>query len=132
MSPSRRAQTFLTREDGSSTIEAVLWLPVFMVFFCLIADASFLFFGQNKAYRIIQNANRVLSVGQLANTDALESYVLSELQDYAPNASVTAEIDTGRVTTEVVIPGRDLVATGLFTAFIDLNIIARASHYIEY
>lgn len=128
----QRINIFARDDAGSSTIEAVLWLPVFVAFFCLVADASFLFFGQNKAYRIIQDANRTMSVGYLDSADAVEDYVRGVLSDYAPHAIVDSQIDLGQITTEVLIPGRDLVATGLFTAFIDLDIVARATHYIEY
>lgn len=127
-----RISRFLRREEGSSTIEAVLWLPVFIAFFVLVADGSFLFFGQNKVYQIIQDANRTLSVGYLSTTDDVVNYVQARLTDYAPHATVTSTIDQGIVTTQVSVPGSDLVATGLFTAFLNLNIVARASHYLEY
>lgn len=52
-------------QDGSATVEAVLWLPIMFALLCLAVDTSFLFFGQNQAYHTVQNANRMLSVGQL-------------------------------------------------------------------
>ncbi len=123
---------FATEEKGSSTIEAILWLPVFFGFFALVADASFMFFGQNKTYRIIQEANRTLSTGYLDSEDEVESYILDQLSDYAPNATVHSEIDLGKVTTQVSIPGSDLTATGLFSSLVNVNVTAQATHFIEY
>jgi hypothetical protein len=83
---------FTKEEAGSSTIEAVLRLPVFVASVCLIAGASFLFFGQNKACRIIRDANRTLSVGHLADTDEVEADALDKIGA----SSVVCEIDLGR------------------------------------
>lgn len=132
------AKRFVLGDEGSSTIEAVLWLPVFIGFFALVADASLLFFGQNKTYRIVQDANRLLSTGYITSTDEAEAealvagYVRTQLSDFAPNASVVSKIDLGQITTEVKVPGSDFVATGLLTAFMSLNIVSRSTHYIEY
>lgn len=123
---------FIREDKGSSTIEAILWLPVFFGFFALVADASFLFFGQNKAYRIIQEANRTLSTGYLDNEFEVEAYVLDQLSDYAPHATVHSEIDLGKVTTQVRIPSSDLTATGIFASLVDVDITAQATHFIEY
>lgn len=115
-----------------------MWLPVFIAFFVLIADASFLFYGQNKTYRIVQDANRLLSTGYItADTDAeaeqkVQDYVLAKVSGYAPHASVVSHIELGQINTAVQIPGADLVATNLFTSFLNLNIVSSATHYIEY
>lgn len=129
---------FFRGEEGSSTIEAVLWLPVFFVFFALVADASFLFFGQNKAYRIIQEANRTVSTGYLRGateeeTETLvEAFVRDSLDDYAPDAWVNADIAMGKITTQVRIPSNDLTITGVFGALTDVSVTAQATQFIEY
>lgn len=127
-----RLATFRKDEDGSSTIEAMLWFPLFMTLFALVADASLLFFGQNRAYRVLQESNRQLSVGRLNTAEELEALILGRLADLSDQVQVIAEIDNGMVTSILSIPGNDLVATGVFTAFMDLNVTVTASHYIEY
>ncbi len=128
----KRTKHYLKDEQGSATIEATLWLPVFIAFFCLIADASFIFFGQNKAYRIVQDANRKLSIGRLATAADVETYLLASLSTYAPNALVYSDLVSGTVTTQVSIPASDLVATGLITSLANANITVSASHFVEY
>lgn len=71
----RRLRRFSAREEGSSTIETVLWPPVFIGAFCLMADAAFIFNGQTIAMRTMQDANRNMSIGRLVTTDKVEDEV---------------------------------------------------------
>lgn len=130
----KRILGLLRDESGTATIESVLWLPVFIAFFCMIADASFIFFGQNRAYRIVQDANRNLSVGRLVDSGEVEAFVTASLADFAPNSVVQSNINStsGIVTTVVSLQASDLVATGLITAFLESTITVGSSHFVEY
>ena len=130
----KQIQDLLRDESGTATIESVLWLPVFIAFFCMIADASFIFFGQNRAYRIVQDANRNMSIGRLADAAEVEAYVTASLADFAPNSTVQTIINSnsGIVTTIVSLQSSDLVATGLITAFLESTITVGSSHFVEY
>lgn len=66
MSPRLKAllKRFRRDERGSATIEAVLWLPMFVIFFVMIADVSLVFFRQTEVMRVVQDGNRALSVGR--------------------------------------------------------------------
>lgn len=132
--PGKTIATFRKREDGSSTLESVLWMPIFIVFLVLAADASFVFFGQNRAYRIVQDANRSMSVGRLKDEVEVADRVKAELAGIAPNAEVTTFLDTleGTITSVARIPASDLTATQLFTAFADLELTVGARHFVEY
>lgn len=123
---------FFRKEDGTATIEAVLWLPVFISFFCLITDASFIFFGQNKAYRIVQDANRSLSIGRLDSAADVEGFIQAKFATFAPNAVISTQISGGTVSTIVDIPATDLVATGFITALTTPLVTVAASHFVEY
>lgn len=125
---------FRKREEGSATLEAVLWLPVFIAFLILAADAAFIFFGQNRAYRVIQDANRSLSVGRLQTEEDVVDYLTVEIGRIAPNATYTAVRDTvaGTITSVATIPASDLTATRFFTAFLDLDLKVGARHFVEY
>lgn len=123
---------FSKDESGSATVEAVLWLPVFFAFIIIVADASFIFFGQNQAHRLVQDANRQYSIGRLADLDELDAYLTASLAPFAPNASVSTAEDLGIVKSSVSIPASDLVAVGLITALRDATIFVGASHYVEY
>lgn len=130
----RFLSTFRRREDGSATVESVLWMPVFIAFLILAADASFVFFGQNRAYRIVQDTNRSLSVGRLKDENEVVDRIRSELAGIAPNAEVSAIIDDveGTITSVARIPASDLTATQFFTAFTDVKLTVGARHFVEY
>ena len=123
---------FRKDEGGSATLEAVLWLPVFISFMVLAADASFIFFGQNQAYRVVQDANRNLSIGRLQSEEEVVDYVLERLSSISPNATVTAIIDGGIIASVAKIPVTDLMATSFFSAFLDVELTVGARHFVEY
>lgn len=128
----KQARAFGAREDGAATIEAVLWVPAFVMLLCLVTDASLVFFSQNQAYRTVQDANRNLSVGRLATETDVEIFVESRLENFAPSAQAKASMDTGMISTFVTFPASDVVATGVFTAVFNPVLTVGAQHFIEY
>lgn len=125
-----------SREDsGSATVEAVLWIPVFVMFMVLAVDASFLFFGQNKAHRIVQDVNRQYSVGWHADATEVRDAILARLSVMAPSAtagdiSVTTGVG-GVITTTVSLDASDLVAVGSFTSLMDATVFVTSTHMVE-
>ncbi|WP_212523988.1 TadE family protein [Actibacterium sp. MT2.3-13A] len=127
-----RIREIAAGEDGSSTIEAVLWLPVFIGAFCLMADAAFIFNGQTIAMRTVQDANRNMSIGRLQTTSQVEQEVVSHLSALSPNVTAQSSIVAGSVVTRVTIPSSDLVATGWLNRLMDINLVIRSEHLIEH
>lgn len=123
---------FWRNESGSATIETVLWIPVFVFFMAIVADMSFVFFGQNQAYRIVQDANRNLSIGRLNTEAEVETFITSALETMAPNAVVNTVIENGTVTSVVLLPASDLVATGISTVITDANLTITSRHLVEF
>ena len=41
-------------------VEAVLWLPIFLVIFGLMVDSALVFHGQSKVLRVVQDADHNL------------------------------------------------------------------------
>lgn len=127
-----RIRRFVTREDGSSTIEAVLWLPVFVGAFCLMADAAFIFNGQSIAMRTVQDANRNMSIGRLQTTAEVEQEVESNLSPLSPHVQAQSSIVAGSVVTYVTMPSSDLVATGWLNRLMNVDLVIRSEHLIEH
>lgn len=123
---------FLRAEDGTATIEAVLWLPVFFAFFALLVDVSMIFHGQNQVLRVTQDANRSLSLGRLASLDETEALIESRLREFAPNANAITTVSSGLITTSVAVPVADLEILGLFGALSAATLTVSAQHLIEY
>ena len=104
------------REDGAVTVEAVLWVPFFVIVLTMVADAALIFFGQARALQVAQDVNRALSVGTLASTDDAKTYIENTLATMSPNATSQTVTNDGIVTTVVSLPASDLAAVGFFTS----------------
>ena len=134
----RRLRYLLLKETGAVTVEGVLWVPIYGVFFALIVDVSLMFNGQSQMRRIVQDVNRLASNGYLARTPAeievaSETRALASLQHLSSNAVVETIVDDDLkiVTTVATIPSSDLQATGILAVFGGMNIVVTAYHVME-
>ncbi len=127
----RNAPSWFRDESGAATIEAVLWLPVIFLVFGLAVDFAMVFHGQSQALRILQDANRNVSIGRLNNVAEAEDFVESRLASLSTNADAVAAIASGIVTTTVTIPMADLQMLGLFRGLDAGSITVSAEHLIE-
>lgn len=119
-------------ESGSATIESLLWIPMFVFILVLIADVSFILFGKAQALRFVQDGNRALSVGALADTAATEDFILASMAGFSSSASVSTSIVDGIIiSTTVVMPATDLMMIGTLPVFEDTMISVSANHFLE-
>lgn len=124
---------FRKQEDGASTIEFVLWLPVFAMLFALVADTAMIMGGQAQVLRVVQDANRAMSIGRIRSAEGAQEMILTNIRDIAPSATVTTTFDqnTGLISSRVLIPAADLTATGLVNSFSDFSVAVFAQHLAE-
>lgn len=122
---------FLRREGGALTLEGVLWVPVYLVFFALIADTSLIFNGQSQMQRVLQDVNRLASSGYIANTTDAKDRIKASLTHLSPNVVVSTTLSNGIIVSTATIPATDLMAIGLVTAFKNLKITVTAQHLVE-
>lgn len=128
---SRKVRSFRRDDTGSATIEMVMWLPIIMFIFCLIADASLMFGKQAQVLRIVQDANRALSVGRLQSDMDAEAYIAQQIAWMTQNAIITTEVTAGVISSTVEIPAGDMTATGFISAFRSLTVSVSAQHLSE-
>ena len=126
-----RLRAALVNEDGTATIEAVIWLPAFFAIFALIADTSTIFGSESQVLRIIQDANRNLSTGYTATVADAQSYIVSHIDHVSPNAVVSTQIAGNVITTSVEMPLTDITATGLVDVFLSGSVTVSADHVME-
>jgi len=126
---------FLRENDGAITVEAVLWVPVYLVFFALITDVSMMFHGYSKALRVAQDTSRHASTGYYVDETSLENMAKANLQSFAPNATVASTLDelasTPHVITNISVPSSDLLVVGLFNVFATIDIKVSSVHLLE-
>lgn len=129
--PARKTGPFLRDEKGSVTIEMVMWLPVILFLFCLIADASLIFGKQAQVMRVVQDANRALSVGRLQTDSDAEAYIASQIAWMTDRAVISTSVSGGVISSTVSIPARDMTATGFISTFTSLTVSVTAQHLSE-
>lgn len=121
----------LRREEGGATVETVLWMPFFMALFAMVVDVSLVMGGQAEVLRIVQDTNRAVSLGRYQSLEDARQNILTEMSQLSSHSTVTLEVVNGIITSVVVIPARDLTATGLFDGLADVDIVVRAEHLSE-
>lgn len=122
---------FRKSEDGAFTIEAVLWMPIFIAVLCLVADASMIFGRRAEVLRIVQDANRAMAVGKIRDLPTAETYIMTRIGNFAPNAAIATTVTEGVIRTVVTIPASDLTAAIPFGLPDSLTVSVAAEHLLE-
>ncbi len=123
---------FRKADDGTATVEAVLWFPIFILVFGLMVDASMIFHGQSKVLRVVQDANRNMSIGRLDTNAEVESYINAQLALFGVVPKSTTAISDGNfVYTVVTVPARQLQALGYFNSLLNLEIDVSSAHVLD-
>ena len=126
-----RANRLARDESGSITVESVLWMPIYLLFFTLIADVSLMFHSQAQATRIVHDANRQASQGVYTTSAQMEAAVKERLDDYSPNATIDSAFGPTTVVTTVTMPVSDVAAIGILGTLVRSNITVSLLHLVE-
>ncbi|GGL68316.1 TadE/TadG family type IV pilus assembly protein [Wenxinia marina] len=127
----RSPKKFFSDDDGSSTVEAVLWVPMLAMLLILITDVSFIFYGRAETMRIVQDANRAFSVGRLADEAETMAFIRSALSGLSPNAEVETTLELGVIRSRVLLPIDDLMAVGTIPGLTGFDVSVMSQHLLE-
>lgn len=122
---------FKRSQDGSATLEAVLWTPIFLILFGMVTDTSLVFGREAEILRIIQDSNRSLAVGHFQTVQQAKAFISDQIDPFSQRAQVQVQIAGGIITTTVSLPAKDLTSTGLFDAINSLTVTVGASQMSE-
>ena len=130
-------KAFFRNEGGSATIEFVLWLPIVMAVLLLVVDSSMLFLSRSHAMRVLQDTNRLYSVGQFTGTAAervtkAQNYALSRLRGLSPSATATTTETNRVVRTSATMKTKEIAAIGFLGMMIDTTMVVSAEHRVEF
>ena len=129
-----KIRRFRNRDDGTATVEAVLWLPIFLAVFGLMVDSAMIFSGQSHVLRVVQDANRRLSINSLQSNAEVITYINTELAAIGvtpTQVTNTYDSTSGLISTVVVVPASELQILGYFSALTNLQIPIAAQHMNE-
>lgn len=118
-------------ERGTATIETVLMLPLVLAFLALCVDLALIFNSRAEVLRVIQEANREMSIGRIGDTGSAEAYVTDNIDHLTDSANATSEVAAGVITTTVTMPASDLMMTGVFTKLLGVQLTLSAQQIIE-
>lgn len=119
------------RNDAGSTIEFVLWLPVFMLILSLITDSTLIFFGQSRVYQVTQVANRAYSIGNFEAETEVATYIENAVAQMGAQASVNTSVTDGIIHTVVTVPARNFEAIGFFSVLSNIQLTVASDFVME-
>ena len=128
---SKRIKYFAVCEKGSSTLEALIWVPIIVYLMSMIADFSFVFYGKANTLRLVQDSNRALSVGQVASTTEVEDLVRRGMADVSQDVAVTTTVDSGIIRTVVSLPATAFTAVHAVPGLSQMNITITSQQFLE-
>ena len=126
-----RANRFLARDDGSVTVESVMWLPVFFYILSLAVDATMIFHGYSRVIRVVEDVNRGISIGRIGSLTEGESKIAANLSNYE-NIATDIQIIDGVVVTRVGVPVSSMVFLGAISPLLGTGIEVRTQQYVEF
>jgi Flp pilus assembly pilin Flp len=121
---------FMSREDGSTTIEFVLWLPLLVGVLMVAVDASVLYMRQSNLWQVSRDTARIVSRHGMTEGVA-EAYARSEVQfgDYIP--AVDVEIDGQLVTVSMAASLDQVAPLGIFNFAVGDLLVASITQSME-
>lgn len=127
------AGDFMQSEEGSYTIESVIWLPIYVFVLALMMNVSMVFFNESQILRVVQDSNRSFSVGRITTLEAVEQYVVDRIAYLDVTATVNSQLVDGIIYTNLSIPATDLMPFAMLHKFFaSTNIVVSAQQIVEF
>ena len=121
---------FLTDDNGTSTVEFVLMLPLFTMLLVLLADASLLFLRQTTLMNISRDTARIVSRHAMTAADAV-IYAESQARTKQSTASAQVTIANGFVTVLLSSDSASSAPFGIISFAVGDKLVARAISTME-
>lgn len=100
----RARQKFLGNEDaGTTTIEFVLWLPIFVLLLGIIIDVCMLFLAQAIMFDAASDLARRAALGTFSSNADMSTYIATEKVAYFRGTAPTVEAGTDVTSNPVVV-----------------------------
>lgn len=97
--PDKKTQRFFRDENGSYTLEFVIWMPIFAILLAIVMNLSMVFYYESQMLRVTQDATRAYSLGRFIESSEdgtaevqAEQYIQANLNFI--NAPLTVDVTT--------------------------------------
>ena len=127
-----RPLRWMRGQDGSVSVEAALWLPIFMGLILVITNTSLVFYGQSQAMRVVQDANRAFSTGRLATEADVQAFIVERLAPLTAEPIVETVVHQGVIYTTAQLPVEDLAHIGTLNMFSGYHVNVASQFFVEY
>ena len=110
------------RQDGSVTVEFVIWIPIFLFILGFVADASAIYLAQAAMWNVARDCVRRMTTGQYTTNAQVTTCVQQNVLFGAHNASYTvtptfAASANGDDSVEVKVPVTKIWVFGVLPVF---------------
>lgn len=125
---------FARREAGSTSVEAALWVPFFVLFTFGVGQLGLILYGQSRVLGIAEEATRSLAVGEFSTDLDAEAWIRVQLAQVSNNVRADSFLsaDGSVIETVVRVPASDLGGFGIFSALTGFDIVVRAQQVWEF
>lgn len=121
---------FRKSDEGSASIEFVLWVPTMMFIMMLAIDASLLFMSQSNYWSISRDTARLVARHAITSEEA-EAYAKMQAVNKKGSPDATVSINGQSVTVLLSAPASSLTAFNLFSFASPYQISAATTQAIE-
>ena len=111
--PLSQLRRFRQSEEGTFTLEAVIWMPIFAILLAIIMNLSMVFYYESQMLRIAQDATRAYSLGKFIDDDTMtaEEHAETYIRDRLAFLNANLTIDTRQVAANSWFYGQTVVST---------------------
>lgn len=117
-------------EDGTATVEFVLWVPVFFLILALVVDASMIFLSHANMWSVARDATRRISVREMTGAEA-QTYVADKLGFLSGAVVVTIDDVGPDVSVNIAAPISEMDMFGILGFVSSQNLNARVTQSLE-
>ncbi|MFU8823912.1 TadE/TadG family type IV pilus assembly protein [Yoonia sp.] len=117
---------FLANDNGSTSIEFLLWVPVMVLFLTMTTDATLLMHTQQTITNHARDTSRQVALGQKTTEEAQEQLFQRYSSESHPPQVV---VENGFVTTTISVPFSDVAK--ISKLFLTGDLSANVSMWVE-
>lgn len=129
---SEKLKCFFEDECGNTTVEFVLWVPVFMLILILTADVSLSLYRYSNIYYVARNTARQVAIHRWSLSEAVaKATEKTTFSSNQPIVSINPSDDFSRVNVVIEVPINTVGVFGTLSLDKDIKLVATSSANFE-